>query len=86
MSKTINLGDRVKHTITPYCGIVVANSEYLKGCNRLAVQAEELTKEGAVRDAVWFDELELEVVESGVHGRQAAVEKENGGPRPDAPI
>lgn len=66
MAKRINLGDRVKDTITGMIGIAVAHTLWLNGCERITVQAETLDKDGKVPPAETFDDAQLEVIVAGV--------------------
>lgn len=50
-----DLGDKVKERITGFEGVVVCQSRYLTGCNRYAVQSQEL-RDGKPADWVYFDE------------------------------
>jgi len=54
----INLGDKVKDTITDFEGTVVARIIYLNGCVRCQVQAKEL-KDGKIIESEWIDEGQL---------------------------
>ena len=83
-AKRINLGDRVKHSITGYQGIAVGRTEYLHGCTSVGVKAEAL-HDGKTIDIHWFDEPALEVVDTGVYAvdtRVTAAGDKPGGPRP----
>jgi len=60
----IKLGDKVKDTVTGHSGIVVARSEWLYGCVRLAVQGR--VKDGKVPDALWTDEPQVIKMKGGV--------------------
>lgn len=62
--ESIELGDKVKDTITGYKGIVVAFTTWLNKCRRLTVQSEEL-KDGKPIDAHVFDIEQLELVKKG---------------------
>ena len=44
----INLGDTVKDKISGFTGVVVARTEWLYGCIRLAVQSQKTTKNGSL--------------------------------------
>jgi hypothetical protein len=89
-TKGVQLGDRVKDRVTGFKGIVVARSEYLHGCRRVGVQAEKL-EEGKPTDAQWFDEPQVDVMESAVHAPFAAAPAparaaaRPGGPQPTPP-
>ena len=55
----IKLGDRVKDKVTGFTGIVIARTEWLYGCVRYGIQAEEL-KDGKPLEAQWLDEKQLD--------------------------
>lgn len=57
----IELGDKVKHKITKFRGVVIAVTRWLNGCVRVTVQDEKLTKEGAIRPTETIDVDELQV-------------------------
>ena len=58
----INLGARVKDTITGFEGIAVSRVEHLYGCVRYSVQPTKLNKDGKPIENEWFDEAGLEVL------------------------
>lgn len=60
----INLGDKVKDTVTGFTGIAVGRTVWLHGCNRISVQPEGVNKEGKVYEAQGFDEPQLIVVKA----------------------
>lgn len=62
----IDLGDRVKDTITGLTGIATCRTEWLNGCRRVGLQPEEV-KDGKVADPQYFDENQLEIVQKNVH-------------------
>jgi hypothetical protein len=51
----IELGEKVKDSITGFTGTVVARSEYLKGCIQYQVIDKEPDKD------IWIDEQQLKV-------------------------
>ncbi len=63
--KTIELGDKVKDVISGFTGIVTGKSEFLHGCIRYGICPQEL-HDGATIDTHWFDEPQLELIESNV--------------------
>jgi len=75
----INLGDKVKDSITGFGGVVVVRAEYLQGCDRCGLQSLKL-KDGVPGEWVWFDEPQLQLVTRRFHpvGQQIT-----GGPRPN---
>jgi hypothetical protein len=61
----IDLGDRVKDSVTGFQGIVVIISYYLQGCRRMVVQQETL-HEGKPVEPQYFDEPQLVRVKARV--------------------
>lgn len=59
----VKLGDLCRDVITGFKGIAVAKTEFLYSCARIALQPEELDKDGKVQDALHFDEQQVEVIE-----------------------
>ena len=76
--KAIKLGQKVRDTITGMEGVVVARTEWLNGCVRLALQPLDL-KDGVPQDQYWIDEPQVEVVKDTPTSKV----KPSGGPRPD---
>lgn len=83
----IDLGDKVKDPVTGFTGIAVARTTWLHGCNRLSIQPQELTKEGAPRESQVFDEMQLILVKKGIvkstNREEVKAEPKTGGPRDD---
>lgn len=86
----INLGDKVRDTVTGLEGIVTSRSEFLNGCIRVGIQPQEV-KDGKPADSVWVDEPQCEVVKAAVvegfgDRLKAAAGRlmRTGGPREDA--
>jgi len=65
---SVNLGDKVKCSITGFQGIAMAAHEYLHGCRRITVQPP-VDKDGKVPESQTFDEPQLVVVKSEQHKR-----------------
>ena len=63
MSK-INLGDKVKDTITGFVGIAIGKTTWISGCDRITVQPIGLTKDGKTFETQSFDIDTLEVVKA----------------------
>jgi len=87
--ESIELGDRVKHKITGFKGVVVAVTQWLNGCVRLNVQPEKLKKEGGQADVETVDIGELEllakrVIEAPLPAPAFVAGTHPGGPRPTA--
>lgn len=80
MKFKFNLGDKVKHTITPFEGIVISRTEWYNGCLRYMVQSQDL-KDGKPVDPQSFDDEELVAAGEGVKPSR----RETGGPMPAPP-
>lgn len=67
---TVNLGDRVKDTITGFTGIAVAITQHLNGCLHIGIEAASLEpeKHRPVYDV--FDIQRIEVIEAGAYKPQ----------------
>ncbi len=76
----INLGDKVKDTITGFTGIVIAKVEWLNGCRRYTVQRIGLNN-GVPSDSQGFDEIQLKVIAKNAVPVTKPVD--TGGPRPE---
>lgn len=74
-----NLGDEVKHNLTPFKGTIVARTEWLNGCKRYNIQGKEL-KDNMVGDLAVIDEQELTLVKAVKPVTQPA----RGGPQRDS--
>jgi hypothetical protein len=78
MSFKFNLGDKVKHNITGFVGVITSRTEWLNGCKRYGLLSPALTKEGKVRDVEVIDEQELTLMKAAA----PAVKKQaTGGPQ-----
>lgn len=80
----VNLGDKVKDSISGFIGIATGRSEYLYGCVRICVTPAEM-KDGKPIDPLWFDEDQLSLLESVSVPSPESAEVRKGGPAP-API
>jgi hypothetical protein len=60
----INLGDRVKDSVTNFTGIVIGLTQWFWGCPRVVIQPEEL-KDGKVIDSLSFDVPSLLLIKAG---------------------
>lgn len=82
---SVNLGDKVKDSVTGLEGIVTGKTDYLNGCTRVHVQPQEL-KDGKPVDFSVFDEPQLEVIQrDAVKADRRPSGEKTGGPRPDTP-
>jgi len=75
----VDLGDKVKDTVSGYEGIAVCKCSYLQGCDRIAIQAP-VNKKGIKPDWEYFDEPQLKVVKKNVVKQGSRV---TGGYQPD---
>jgi len=57
----VELGMKVRDSITGYTGIAVARTQWLHGCVRITIQGDAL-KDGAPLDPYTVDEPQVEVV------------------------
>lgn len=64
----IQLGDRVKDTISGISGIVIGKTDWLYGCRRIQIQPEE-SKDGKPADSFSVDEPQCKLVKAGVIAR-----------------
>lgn len=77
----INLGDKVKDTVSGFEGIAVCRHSYLNGCDRITVQPPT-NKDGTLPAELSFDEPQLKVTKKKV---VAEGNKETGGPEKHKP-
>ena len=75
----IQLGDKVKDTVTGFKGIAVAITQWLNGCDRVTVQPQGLKKDGSVYDTYCFDVTQIEYCG---RAKVKTGERDTGGPRP----
>lgn len=76
---TVNLGDEVKDDITGLMGVVIAITNWLNGCQRVAIQPREV-KDNKPADPYTMDVEQAIVMKSSVLGTQPAT----GGARDNA--
>ena len=65
----IKLGDRVRDRISGFEGIATATAAYLNGCNRVLVEPAKLDKEGKLIEALWFDDVQVEMAQKGAFAK-----------------
>ena len=58
----INLGDKVKDSVTGFKGIAIGRTIWLHGCARIVVQPEGVNKDGKIYENQSFDEPQLIVL------------------------
>lgn len=88
---SIELGDEVRDTVTPFQGIVIGITEWLNGCRRLVVQPRKLTDKNSMPSTESIDETQVVIVKKRVvlggntpkPGATGNAAPKRGGPRPD---
>lgn len=84
----VELGDRVRDTVTGFEGIASGISYFLTGCARVGVTPTDLD-DGKLRAVEWFDDLQLVVIQRAAWQLPTSAEREpqrkTGGPRIDPP-
>lgn len=85
MSKDkIELGDKVKCSITGFNGIAFARTQWLHGCDRITVQPTTLDDKGNARETQTFDEMQLILVRKAAKPAVAKTPAtKTGGPQND---
>lgn len=77
----LKLGDEVRDMITGFQGVLIARTEWLRGCVRLTIQPREL-KDGKPIESESFDEQQVELVEPKEKPMSEQSRAESGGPYP----
>jgi len=78
MQQKFNLGDKVRDKYTRFEGWVHAITKYITGCDRCLVNQRALDDKGQPKEATWFDDTQLELVQAMPVEAPAA----RGGPPP----
>ncbi len=76
-----NLGDKVRDRITGFEGIILGRTEWMTGCRTYGVKSQAL-KDSSPIDAVWLDEIQLDLVMEqavALHSHERPI---TGGPTP----
>ncbi len=74
----VNLGDKVRDTITGFTEIAISRTIFLQGCDRIAIQPI-VGKDGTLPEYQHFDEPQLEVLEKR-KVKAESPKSNNGGP------
>lgn len=77
----IQLGDRVKDSITGFEGVAIGRTEWLHGCVRITIQGDKLHN-GVPVEPVSFDEPQVVIVKAKKVEKKEE-ETPPGGPRPE---
>jgi hypothetical protein len=59
----IKLGDQVRDKVTGFAGVAVARTQWLHGCDRIAIQPP-VDKDGKLPDNASFDIMSVELVKA----------------------
>lgn len=78
--KVIELGSKVRCSITGFEGIATARVEYINGCFQYCVMPR-IGTDGKMPEGIYLDVQQLEVIPGGIVIEQ----KETGGPQRDCP-
>jgi len=80
----VQLGQKVRDSITGLEGMAVSRTVYLYGCARITIQPFEI-KDGKPADWVSFDEPQLLVLADTGHVEESrqAQKRRTGGPQPE---
>lgn len=60
--KVVELGDEVECRISGFKGIVTSYAKCLTGCDRIVIQPIGVTKEGKLKDGLWFDVYAVKIL------------------------
>lgn len=78
--KQIQLGNKVRCTVSGFTGIAISRVEYMNGCVQFGIKPK-VGKDGKLEESIYIDCEQLEVVGPGVK----IAPKQSGGPSTDAP-
>ena len=78
----IELGQRVRDTVTGFEGIATGHTKWLTGCDTFGLQSTTLAEDGTPMATQWFDVLRLEAVPDEPVIPRAEDVDTNGGPQP----
>jgi hypothetical protein len=79
----IELGNKVRDTLTGFTGIAVGRTTWLYGCTRIAIEPNKLGKDGKPAEPHWFDEQRIEVIAKSKPKVSADSRAKTGGPQLD---
>ena len=74
---TIELGDRVRDSISGFHGIAYGRLEWVNKCTRISI-APEYTDNGKLIESIWFDEEQVVLVEKAIY--KPSKQMDTGGP------
>ena len=78
----IELGNRVRDTVTGFTGTAVGKTIWMYGCERFSVQSDKL-HDGKPVDEHWFDAQRLEILETVQPAVSPSSVATSGGPHRD---
>jgi hypothetical protein len=80
---SIQLGSKVRDTLTGFEGIATARTEWLYGCSRIGIEPTKLNEDGKPFDTAWFDEQRVEVMVEQLPTVSKDSSATSGGPKMD---
>lgn len=78
----VPLGVKAKDRISGFEGIVESRTQYLTGCNRIAMRKPGVKEDGGLYDLCGFDEPFVEIIDDDVVQPVVERAKDSGGPQP----
>lgn len=78
----IELGSKVRDSVTGFTGIAMGRSTFMTGCDRIGIQPP-VGDDGKLPEAQWFDEPLVDVLAPPAD--RAPVDRDIGGPMPSTP-
>jgi hypothetical protein len=78
----IPLGSKVRDRFTGFTGIAVAYTQWIFGCARYGVEAQQL-KDGKPLEIQWFDDQRIEMIPGEAPTAASESQAVSGGPKLD---
>jgi hypothetical protein len=78
----VPLGVLAKDRISGFTGVVESRTQYLTGCNRIAMRQQGVKPDGGLYELIGFDEPFVEVVDDKVVQPVVPRASDSGGPQP----
>jgi hypothetical protein len=80
MSERIELGDKVKDSMSGIEGIAFARTAYLTGCDHIGIKQSGVNKDGKSHDLHWVDEPLTLLIEKRAFAVPNPIVDKTGGP------
>lgn len=81
----LRIGDRARHKINGFTGIITGRTEYINGCVQYLIAPEGLDKDGKIMEGQWMDEQNAVLVKKGIFPDPFAVSKAATAGGPEGP-